>query len=85
VPVLLCNVAASCLKLGDEKRMDLLHSPPLKAGLKEKAWYIHCNQAATQAINMEPEGDVAHKVSKGDLLGKVWLALLTKLRCTWLL
>ena len=62
MPVVLCNVAACCLKLGDEGRVDLIHDAHLRVFMSEKAWYLYCNQYATQALSMEPEAKIAYKV-----------------------
>ena len=62
MPVILCNIAASCLKLGDEGRGDLIKEMHLKLLMNEGTWYLYCSQYATQALVLDPGAKIAYKV-----------------------
>lgn len=56
-----CNTSASCLKLGDEQRIDLLHSVE-GFPIHEIMWYGFGHQHAHAAISLDPSPRIAHKV-----------------------
>lgn len=56
-----CNTAASCLKLGDEQRTDLLHSVE-GFPIHQIMWYGFGHQHAHTAITLDPSPKIAHKV-----------------------
>lgn len=62
MPIILCNIAACCLKLGDEGRGDLIKEVHLKCFMNEGTWFLYCSQYATQALSMKPAAKIAHKV-----------------------
>jgi hypothetical protein len=56
------NMSASCLKLGDDDRVDLLHSPE-GIPVHQIMWYGFANQHAHQALSKEPlDPKIAWKV-----------------------
>lgn len=56
------NVAASCLKLGDDGRLDLLRSVE-DFPIHQIMWYGYAHQHAHQALLLEPSAKIAWKVS----------------------
>lgn len=56
------NMSASCLKLGDDGRVDLLHSPE-GIPIHQLMWYGYAHQHAHQALGLEPGPKIAWKVS----------------------
>lgn len=55
------NIAASCLRLGDEGRIDLLHSEE-GFPIHQIMWYGFSHQHAHEAILLKPRSSVAQKV-----------------------
>lgn len=55
------NMSASCLKLGDDCRVDLLHSP-MGIPIHQIMWYGFAHEKAHQALALEPVPKIAWKV-----------------------
>ena len=75
IPIVFSNISASCLKLGDEGRNDLVHCNHLTQPdplSKEGMWYIFSGTFATTALTMSPPAHIKRKVGIRDLL---WLPL----------
>ena len=61
--VLSSNIAACCLKLGDDDRIDLLHSLD-SLPVHKTMWYWHAHQHAHLALTLKPDPKIAWKVSQ---------------------
>ena len=57
------NIAACCLKLGDDDRIDLLHSVD-GLPVHKTMWYWHAHQHAHLALTLKPDPKIAWKVSQ---------------------
>ena len=62
VAVLHSNISASCMKLGDEGRLELLHSVE-GFPIHQIMWYGFSHQHAQSAIVLQPKPKIACKVS----------------------
>lgn len=55
------NISASCMKLGDEGRIELLHSTE-GFPIHQIMWYGYSHQHAHASIALEPHIKIAYKV-----------------------
>ncbi len=62
-PAVHCNIAASCLRLGDDDRVDLLfRNEEYPTVVHQIMWYGFSHQHAHEALIAKPGPKIAHKV-----------------------